>query len=99
MPHLSLGRDPNPSPISVSDFLLSLLCRGVIVLENETYGLEPVMQSDTNDHLLYLLKDEQTEPLTCGVVSEAASEPSHEPFEPGQSLTSLLRVGCSVFLT
>uniref|UniRef100_A0A3Q3ETK4 ADAM metallopeptidase domain 9b n=1 Tax=Labrus bergylta TaxID=56723 RepID=A0A3Q3ETK4_9LABR len=61
--------------------------RGVIVIGNETYGLEPVEQSETNDHLLYLLNDDQTGPISCGVVSEDASTQSHEPFEPGQSLT------------
>uniref|UniRef100_A0AAQ5Z857 ADAM metallopeptidase domain 9 n=1 Tax=Amphiprion ocellaris TaxID=80972 RepID=A0AAQ5Z857_AMPOC len=66
--------------------------RGVILLGNETFGLEPAPQSATNEHLLYLLKDIRSEPVTCGVVSEAQSTPSHEPFEPGQSLTSLLRV-------
>ncbi|KAM6964691.1 disintegrin and metalloproteinase domain-containing protein 9 [Tautogolabrus adspersus] len=65
--------------------------RGVIVIRNETYGLEPVQQSDTNDHLLYLLNDDQTGPINCGVVIEDASTQSHEPFEPGQSLTKLLR--------
>ncbi|XP_053197546.1 disintegrin and metalloproteinase domain-containing protein 9 isoform X2 [Scomber japonicus] len=65
--------------------------RGVILLGNETYALEPVPQSDTNEHLLYLLEDIESEPVTCGVVNEAAPTPSHEPFEPGQSLTSLLR--------
>lgn len=65
----------------------------MIFLENETFGLEPVPQSTTNEHLLYLLKDVQSEPVTCGVVSEDAPLPTHEPFEPGQSLTSLLRVG------
>uniref|UniRef100_A0A3P8TZW8 ADAM metallopeptidase domain 9b n=1 Tax=Amphiprion percula TaxID=161767 RepID=A0A3P8TZW8_AMPPE len=65
--------------------------RGVILLGNETFGLEPAPQSATNEHLLYLLKDIRSEPVTCGVVSEAQSTPSHEPFEPGQSLTSLLR--------
>uniref|UniRef100_A0A8C2X518 ADAM metallopeptidase domain 9b n=1 Tax=Cyclopterus lumpus TaxID=8103 RepID=A0A8C2X518_CYCLU len=64
--------------------------RGVILLGNETYGLEPVPQSATNDHLLYLLKDSEG-PVTCGVVDEASSTQSHEPFEPGNSLTSLLR--------
>lgn len=72
-----------------------LFCRGVIFFENKAFGLEPVPQSTTNDHLLYLLEDVQTEPITCGVVTEATSVPSHEPFEPGQSLTSLLRVKCS----
>lgn len=65
--------------------------RGVIVIGNETFGLEPVKHSKTNDHLLYLLKDVQSEPVKCGVVSEATATQSHEPFEPGQSLTSLLR--------
>lgn len=65
--------------------------RGVIFFENKAFGLEPVPQSTTNDHLLYLLEDVQTEPITCGVITEATSAPSHEPFKPGQSLTSLLR--------
>ncbi|XP_034563937.1 disintegrin and metalloproteinase domain-containing protein 9 [Notolabrus celidotus] len=65
--------------------------RGVIIIGNETYGLEPVQQSETNDHLLYPLKDDQSEPFTCGVAREAASEQSYEPFEPSQSLTKLLR--------
>lgn len=77
-----------------SRFLFALLlCRGVIVLGNETYGLEPVPRSATNEHLLYLLRDIQSDPVTCGVVGDAApSGPSHEPFEPSGSLTSLLRV-------
>ncbi|KAM4524139.1 disintegrin and metalloproteinase domain-containing protein 9 [Odontesthes bonariensis] len=66
--------------------------RGVIVLGNESFGLEPVPQSTTNEHILYLLKDTQSKPVTCGVIGEAGSAPSHEPFEPGQSLTSLLRI-------
>lgn len=66
--------------------------RGVILLGNESYGLEPVPQSATNEHLLYLLKDSQSDPVTCGVVDEDAPfTESHEHFEPGQSLTSLLR--------
>ena len=64
----------------------------MILVGNETYALEPVPQSTTNEHLLYLLKDIESEPVTCGVVNEAAPTPSHEPFEPSQSLTSLLRV-------
>uniref|UniRef100_A0A665WSK0 Disintegrin and metalloproteinase domain-containing protein 9-like n=1 Tax=Echeneis naucrates TaxID=173247 RepID=A0A665WSK0_ECHNA len=66
--------------------------RGLIIFGNETYGLEPVPQSATNEHLLYLLKDIQSEPVTCGVVHETSSGQNHEPFEPGHSLTSLLRM-------
>ncbi|KAG7228032.1 hypothetical protein INR49_005654 [Caranx melampygus] len=65
--------------------------RGVIIFGNETYALEPVPQSATSDHILYLMKDIQSEPVTCGVVTEAGSTQSHQPFEPGHSLTSLLR--------
>nr|XP_043869842.1 disintegrin and metalloproteinase domain-containing protein 9 [Solea senegalensis] len=65
--------------------------RGVIMLGNETYGLEPLPQSATNDHILYLLKDVQSEPVTCGVLGEAESIQNHEAFDPDHSLTSLLR--------
>ncbi|XP_043958719.1 disintegrin and metalloproteinase domain-containing protein 9 isoform X1 [Gambusia affinis] len=65
--------------------------RGVILLDNETFGLEPVPASTTNEHALYLLKDSHSEPVTCGVISEATSTPNYEPFEPAQSMTSLLR--------
>lgn len=71
-----------------------LLCRGVIQLRNETYVLEPLPQSATNQHVLYLLTDVQSDPATCGVVGEATAPPGsdHQPLEPGRSLTSLLRV-------
>ncbi|CAG13324.1 unnamed protein product, partial [Tetraodon nigroviridis] len=66
--------------------------RGVIILDNETYVLEPVPQSATNDHLLYLLRDVQSEPFTCGVDDEAAaSGHGHEHFNAGQTMASLLR--------
>lgn len=69
----------------------TLYYRGLIMLGNETYGLEPVPQSVTNEHLLYRLADIQSGPVTCGVVHEASSTRTHELFEPGQSLTSVLR--------
>ncbi|XP_012720861.2 disintegrin and metalloproteinase domain-containing protein 9 isoform X1 [Fundulus heteroclitus] len=65
--------------------------RGVILLENETFGLEPVPGSTTNEHVLYRLKDSHSEQVTCGVIGEATPTPSYEAFEPGQSMTSLLR--------
>ncbi|KAM4624254.1 disintegrin and metalloproteinase domain-containing protein 9 isoform 2-T2 [Polymixia lowei] len=65
--------------------------RGVILLGNETYGLEPVPESPTNEHVLYLLKDSQSVPSICGVASETSSTESHSPFDPGHSVTSLLR--------
>lgn len=71
--------------------LLLLLFRGVIVLGDDVYALEPVPKSPTDEHLLYLLKDIQSEPFTCGVTGETSTE-SHSPFDPGHSVTSLLRV-------
>ncbi|XP_053269653.1 disintegrin and metalloproteinase domain-containing protein 9 [Pleuronectes platessa] len=65
--------------------------RGVITFGNETYGLEPLSRSATNEHVLYLLRDVKSESAICGVVHEEASRQSHEAFDPGQSLTSLLR--------
>ncbi|XP_053739324.1 disintegrin and metalloproteinase domain-containing protein 9 [Synchiropus splendidus] len=63
--------------------------RGVIFFRNEGYGIEPMRQSDTNIHFLYRLEDVQSEAATCGVVHDSAE--SHEPFNQGESLTSLLR--------
>uniref|UniRef100_A0A3P9LVE5 Zgc:174164 n=1 Tax=Oryzias latipes TaxID=8090 RepID=A0A3P9LVE5_ORYLA len=65
--------------------------RGVIVLENDTFGIEPVPKSSTNEHILYHLNDTQYKTATCGVVNEAGSSPSYKPFEPDQTLVSLLR--------
>lgn len=81
-------------------FYAMCFCRGAIVLENETYIVEPVPQSASNQHLLYLLRDIQSDPVTCGVVDEDASS-SHSPkhFDPGQTLTSFLRVRIIAALT
>uniref|UniRef100_A0A667XDW7 ADAM metallopeptidase domain 9b n=1 Tax=Myripristis murdjan TaxID=586833 RepID=A0A667XDW7_9TELE len=64
---------------------------GVIHLGSETYGLQPVPQSPTNEHLLYLLSDVPSEPFICGVSSETPSAQSHSHYEPDHSVTSLLR--------
>lgn len=78
--------------------LLCPLFRGVILINYETYGLEPVPQSTTNEHILYLLKDIQTEPFVCGVANETSSTESHSHFDPGHSVTELLRVGMHIIL-
>ncbi|XP_075999759.1 disintegrin and metalloproteinase domain-containing protein 9 [Genypterus blacodes] len=64
--------------------------RGVIVFDNRSYAIEPVLHSVTNEHRLYQLKDVQSGAFTCGVLSENSTQ-SHSPFHPDQSLTSLLR--------
>ncbi|KAK7918635.1 hypothetical protein WMY93_009919 [Mugilogobius chulae] len=68
--------------------------RGIIVLEDETFGLEPLPGSTSNQHVLYVLSDVNSEPSKCGVLgNEETHEQSHNRsrFEPGHSLTSLLR--------
>ncbi|XP_051925476.1 disintegrin and metalloproteinase domain-containing protein 9 [Hippocampus zosterae] len=65
--------------------------RGVILLANDSYGLEPVPLSPTNDHLLYRLADVRTEAVTCGVVLEDAAAPKRQAFEPAQAISALLR--------
>ncbi|KAI7796954.1 disintegrin and metalloproteinase domain-containing protein 9 isoform X2 [Triplophysa rosa] len=44
--------------------------RGVILMGNESYGVEPVPQSKANEHLLFLLKDSLQEPFVCGLADE-----------------------------
>ncbi|KAL0964801.1 hypothetical protein UPYG_G00329130 [Umbra pygmaea] len=65
--------------------------RGVIILGNSSFGLEPVNQSTTNEHLLYRLEHTQSEPFFCGVTNEASQTETHSPFDPSHSLTALLR--------
>uniref|UniRef100_A0A6Q2ZB19 ADAM metallopeptidase domain 9 n=1 Tax=Esox lucius TaxID=8010 RepID=A0A6Q2ZB19_ESOLU len=67
--------------------------RGVILLGNDSYGLEPIKQSSTNEHLLYRLEHSQSEPFFCGVTTEASQTESHSRFDPSHTLTALLRVG------
>ncbi|XP_068610910.1 disintegrin and metalloproteinase domain-containing protein 9 [Brachionichthys hirsutus] len=61
--------------------------RGVIFLGNQTYGLEPVPQSPAEEHILFLLEDVQSGPVTCGLLDDA----QRGPLEPGRSLVPTLR--------
>ncbi|XP_062855439.1 disintegrin and metalloproteinase domain-containing protein 9 isoform X2 [Trichomycterus rosablanca] len=40
--------------------------RGVIYMENTSFGIEPMQGSPANEHLVYRLEDVKTEPVTCG---------------------------------
>ncbi|XP_073684708.1 disintegrin and metalloproteinase domain-containing protein 9 [Garra rufa] len=51
--------------------------RGVILIGNNSYGLEPILHSKANEHLLFLLKDSQSEPFVCGVANETSSSEEH----------------------
>uniref|UniRef100_A0AAZ3Q795 ADAM metallopeptidase domain 9 n=1 Tax=Oncorhynchus tshawytscha TaxID=74940 RepID=A0AAZ3Q795_ONCTS len=65
--------------------------QGVILLGNQSYGLEPVKQSTNNEHLLYRLEHSQSEPFVCGVTNETSRTESHSSFDPSLSMTALLR--------
>uniref|UniRef100_A0A674CKT6 ADAM metallopeptidase domain 9b n=1 Tax=Salmo trutta TaxID=8032 RepID=A0A674CKT6_SALTR len=64
---------------------------GVILLGNQSYGLEPIKRSTNNEHLLYRLEHSQSEPFVCGVTNETSHTESHSPFHPSLSMTALLR--------
>ncbi|XP_056090481.1 disintegrin and metalloproteinase domain-containing protein 9 [Rhinichthys klamathensis goyatoka] len=51
--------------------------RGVILIGNEGYGLEPILHSKANEHLLFLLKDSQSEPFVCGLANETSPSEDH----------------------
>uniref|UniRef100_A0A3B1JYH8 ADAM metallopeptidase domain 9b n=1 Tax=Astyanax mexicanus TaxID=7994 RepID=A0A3B1JYH8_ASTMX len=55
------GRKDSLVALSTCDGL-----RGVIFIGDENYALEPALHSTTNEHLLYPLKDNQSEPFVCG---------------------------------
>ncbi|CAL8305833.1 unnamed protein product [Boreogadus saida] len=65
--------------------------RGVIVLLNESFGLEPVPHSTSNEHHLYPLEDVASGDGVCGVANETPAQGRPSPFDPGHTLTSLLR--------
>ncbi|XP_036392837.1 disintegrin and metalloproteinase domain-containing protein 9 [Megalops cyprinoides] len=65
--------------------------RGVIIIGNQTYGLEPAARSTINEHLLFQLKDSQYEPFVCGVTNEISRSNHHTSHDPALSMTKLFR--------
>lgn len=68
--------------------------RGVIMFEDETFGLEPLLGSTANEHVLYDLKDVHSGANACGVSGDEESEVSSQNkthFEATHTLTSLVR--------
>ncbi|MEE6479258.1 hypothetical protein FKM82_012191 [Ascaphus truei] len=62
--------------------------RGLLHLENGTYGIEPLESSSEFQHLIYRLEDVKVEPMQCGV-SQPETEHRGDPHPP--SMTQLLR--------
>ncbi|TRY58962.1 hypothetical protein DNTS_033931 [Danionella cerebrum] len=51
---------------------------GVILIGDKSYGLEPILHSKANEHILFQLKDSQSEPFVCGL--DNATSPSEGYF-------------------
>ncbi|XP_063787673.1 disintegrin and metalloproteinase domain-containing protein 9 [Pseudophryne corroboree] len=63
--------------------------RGLLHLQNGSYGIEPLQSSSKSHHLIYRLENVKKEPVVCGVSSPEvghAREHQHSP-----SMTQLLR--------
>uniref|UniRef100_A0A672JZP3 Disintegrin and metalloproteinase domain-containing protein 9-like n=1 Tax=Sinocyclocheilus grahami TaxID=75366 RepID=A0A672JZP3_SINGR len=73
----------------------TLCFRGIILIDNNSYGLEPILHSKANEHLLFLLKDSQTEPFVCGLANETSSSEDHSH---SADMSMFLRVGKYVLL-
>uniref|UniRef100_A0A8C1QUJ2 Zgc:174164 n=1 Tax=Cyprinus carpio TaxID=7962 RepID=A0A8C1QUJ2_CYPCA len=79
------------------DSLVALSCnhctlcfKGIILIGNNSYGLERSLHSKTNEHLLYLLKDSQSEPFICGLANETSSSEDHSHYD---DMSMFIRVG------
>ncbi|KAM8785199.1 disintegrin and metalloproteinase domain-containing protein 9 [Rhynchonycteris naso] len=66
--------------------------RGLLHIENVSYGIEPLRNSSHFEHIFYRMDDVHKEPLKCGVSDKAMKKetPQDEEEEP-LSITQLLR--------
>ncbi|XP_053574054.1 disintegrin and metalloproteinase domain-containing protein 9 [Bombina bombina] len=62
--------------------------RGLLHLENTSFGIEPLESSSDFQHLIYRLEDVKKEPMSCGV-SNLDAESKNDLHSP--SMTQLLR--------
>ncbi|XP_076844124.1 disintegrin and metalloproteinase domain-containing protein 9 [Brachyhypopomus gauderio] len=64
--------------------------RGVIFLGNESYAIEPALNSLTNEHILFPLKHVQSDPFVCGLANDIPH--SHDgTHKDGLSMITFLR--------
>ncbi|XP_029459817.1 disintegrin and metalloproteinase domain-containing protein 9 isoform X2 [Rhinatrema bivittatum] len=64
--------------------------RGLLHLENTSYGIEPLESSSGFEHIVYRMEDVQKEPALCGVTSSDPERQNVEESHP-PSMTQLLR--------
>lgn len=67
--------------------------RGLLHIENVSYGIEPLQNSSHFEHVFYRMDDVHREPVKCGVSNKDIEEEivKDEEEEP-PSVTQLLRV-------
>jgi disintegrin and metalloproteinase domain-containing protein 9 len=72
--------------------------RGLLHLENGSYGIEPLHNSSHFEHILYPMDGVHQEPLKCGVSNQDIEEGTTEDeVEEHTSMTQLLRVRKYIF--
>uniref|UniRef100_A0A7I2V3C1 ADAM metallopeptidase domain 9 n=1 Tax=Homo sapiens TaxID=9606 RepID=A0A7I2V3C1_HUMAN len=66
--------------------------RGLLHLENASYGIEPLQNSSHFEHIIYRMDDVYKEPLKCGVSNkDIEKETAKDEEEEPPSMTQLLR--------
>lgn len=67
--------------------------RGLLHIENVSYGIEPLQNSSRFEHIFYRMDDVHKEPLKCGVSNkDIETETTNYEEEEPPSITQLLRV-------
>ncbi|KAJ8404786.1 hypothetical protein AAFF_G00331730 [Aldrovandia affinis] len=64
--------------------------KGIILIGNQSYGIEPAVQSTTNEHLMFPLSG-QSEQLVCGVTDEMSHSNDYTFHNPTLTISRLLR--------
>lgn len=67
--------------------------RGLLHIDNVSYGIEPLQDSSHFEHIFYRMDDVHNEPLKCGVSNkDIEKETTKDEEEEPPSITQLLRV-------
>ena len=80
---------PHPKKLCMCNTTL----RGLLHIENVSYGIEPLQNSSHFEHIFYRMDDVHQEPLKCGVSNKVMEEEiTKDEEEEPPSITQLLRV-------
>lgn len=73
--------------------MCNVTLRGLLHIENVSYGIEPLQNSSHFEHIFYRMDDVHKEPLKCGVSNkDMEKETTNYEEEEPLSVTQLLRV-------